>query len=704
MGDASRPLPATDTEPAAPERFRPPRTVLIATVLAFALVMVMLASGLPQPVRRVTSGAALLLSCSGLAMACLVRSRRSPTGRRQAWALFGAAAGSAALGNVWLTVVDLSGRPDLTRVGDALILISVALILVGLLAYPFGPRHLYDFVRLLLDTIVLGGSVLLILSNTVLPRVAEHPTSDTIALVLAPVIDIIMATVIWLLVLRARLPDRIGLGLTAAGFVLFSFSEIAAAIDRSYGTFAFGTATDLGWIAGYAMLAIAIRWSPSTFPTPPDVDSIDRSPVVRSLVIFAVFLVAGWLSFRTISLGTDPATVLVLLGTVTVAILLRQMLLLADNDRLRTRLEQRVAERSTELAEVTQRTDLMVNSVDDGVYGVDGLGRITFMNPAGGRLLGTHREELLGVEAHQRFHSHPSSECYLGTILRTGVALTGVEDSYLTADGRQVPVEVSASPMTDGRGVRGVVVVFRDITRRREVDQLKNEFVSMVSHELKTPLTAIRGSLGLLAGGALGELTPPATRMVEIAVESSERLTRLINEILDMERIEAGSLPMEVGLQASATLLEAAYDQVQVLAADAAVTVQIRRADGAVLADADRVVQTLINLVGNAIKFSPPGSQVVMEAAPVPEEPLVAFRVIDQGRGIPADRLNLIFERFEQVDSSDARDKGGTGLGLAISRSIVQRLGGRIWAENNPDRGSTFTFTLPSDGDARVTD
>lgn len=694
MAEESRPLVATTSEPAS-ERFQPPRTVLIATALALALVTVLLASGLPQPVRRVTSGVALLISCSSLATACLVRSRRSQTGRRQAWALFSAAAVAAALGNVWLTVVDLADLTEFAQVGNGLILISVVLILVGLLAYPFGPRHFYDFVRLLLDTIVLGGSILLILSNTVLPQVAERPTSGTIALVLAPVIDIIMGTVILLLVLRARSADRIGLALTAAGFGLFSLSEIAAAIGRSHGAFAFGTVTDVGWIAGYALLAIAIMWSPSTFPTPPDVDSIDRSPVVRSLVIFAVFLVACWLSFSTMARGTDPLTVLILLATVTVAILVRQMLLLADNDRLRARLEQRVAERSTELAEVTQRTDLMVNSVEDGVYGVDSTGRITFMNPAGDRLLGTHRSELLGLAAHQRFHSHPAGDCYLRSILRDGVAITGIEDSYWTTDGRQVPVEVSASPMSDSRGVRGVVVVFRDITRRREVDQLKNEFVSMVSHELRTPLTAIRGSLGLLAGGALGELTPPATRMVEIAVESSERLTRLINEILDMERIEAGSLPMEPGSHTSTTLLQAAYDQVQVLAADAEVTVRIARAEGTVLADADRVVQTLINLVGNAIKFSPPGSQVVMEAAP--EDRMVVFRVIDQGRGIPADRLNLIFERFEQVDSSDARDKGGTGLGLAISRSIVHRLGGRIWAENNPDQGSTFSFTLPAD-------
>ena len=132
---------------------------------------------------------------------------------------------------------------------------------------------------------------------------------------------------------------------------------------------------------------------------------------------------------------------------------------------------------------------------------------------------------------------------------------------------------------------------------------MKNEFVSLVSHELKTPLTAIRGSLGLLAGGALGELAPPATRMIEIAMESSERLTRLINEILDMERIESGAVPMEVDSRSVADLLAVAHDQVQPLADGAGITVRIDQDSGTVVADADRVVQTLINLVGNAIKF-----------------------------------------------------------------------------------------------------
>jgi len=685
-------------EDAPVARTGPPRWVWLVAFVAIGLVGMILASGLPEPIRRLTSGLALVASGLSVSYTCLARSRRSTGRRRRAWRVFAAAALLAVLGNVWLTVVDLAGADGLNRIGNGIILLAVALVLVGLLAYPFGTRRVLDVIRLLLDAMVLGGSILLILSNTVLPKITESPSLQMFALVLAPVIDIVMATVIWLLLLRAHPGDRLGLALAAAGFVLFSISEVVAAVARADGTFMFGTVVDLGWIAGYTLLAIAIDWSPPSFPTPPGEDGLDRSPVAGTLVMFAVFLVAAALSIAAMARGSSSVTTLVLLVVVMVGILLRQLLLLIDNERLRTSLERRVIERSTELAEVTRRTDLMVNSVEDGVYGVDSQGLVSFMNPAGGRLLGVRRNAVLGRSAHQVFHSHRLADCYLMTIQRTGLAITGIEDSYRASDGRQVPVEVSASPMVEGTGVRGVVVVFRDVTKRREVDRMKNEFVSLVSHELKTPLTAIRGSLGLLAGGALGELAPPATRMIEIAMESSERLTRLINEILDMERIESGAVPMEVDSHAVADLLSVAHDQVQPLADGADITVRVDQGRGAVLADADRVVQTLINLVGNAVKFSPPGSDVVMSAEP--EQPdqaggMVLFTVSDQGRGIPENRLELIFERFEQVDSTDAREKGGTGLGLAISRSIVERLGGRIWAENNADGGATFSFTLP---------
>ncbi len=277
------------------------------------------------------------------------------------------------------------------------------------------------------------------------------------------------------------------------------------------------------------------------------------------------------------------------------------------------------------------------------------------------------------------------------------MAVSGVEDIYRDANGRPIAVEVTVSPLTDDAGVRGAVVVFRDVTQRREVDQLKNEFVSMVSHELRTPLTAIRGSLGLLAGGALGELSSPATRMVEIAMDSSRRLTRLIDQILDLERIESGTVPLEIGNYDAGDLIDAAVDQMNVIAEEAGVSIRITGRDGSVITDADRVVQTLLNLLGNAVKFSPDGGTVAVASTVFDNN--VEFRVEDRGRGIPPDKLETVFIRFQQVDSSDARDKGGTGLGLAISRSLVERLGGRIWAENRDGGGARFSFVLPRSAD-----
>ncbi|HEY5784681.1 MAG TPA: ATP-binding protein [Microlunatus sp.] len=668
----------------------------LAIVAALGLIGVVLASGLPDVVRRTVGGAGLVLSGVALAGSCRYRYHRSTGRRKQAWLLFGGSALGAAAGNLWVTITDLVDADALRVVGDLLLLGSLGLVVIALAIYPAGPRRPIDLVRVVLDGVVLAGSILLILSNTLIPRIAEQPSVQSFAVVLAPVIDIVLVTVAWLMFLRSSRRDRPTLALAAAGFALFALSDISATIRRSESGFTFGTVVDLGWIAGYTVLAIAVRWSPSVEEARPE-NPHRTSPIAGTLLMFAVFFAAGALTLHAVSDGVVSPTVVILLGGVLIAITVRQVLLLVDNDRLRASLEQRVIERSTELAEVTQRTDLLIDSVEDGVYGVDSQGRVTFVNPAGARLLGARRGTLLDRYAHETFHSHPLADCYLRSIQRNGLAITGIDDAYRSSDGRLVPVEVSASPMADplgeGTSVRGVVVVFRDVTRRREVDRMKNEFVSLVSHELKTPLTAIRGSLGLLAGGALGELAPPATRMVEIALESSERLTRLINEILDMERIESGSMPMQIGTHDVASLLAAAHDQVRVLAGGAGIEVDVDVASGQVVADPDRVVQTLINLIGNAIKFSPPGSAVTLSAAP--DGTVVLFTVRDQGRGVPANRLDVIFERFEQVDSSDARDKGGTGLGLSISRSIVERLGGRIWAENNVGGGSTFSFTLP---------
>jgi len=248
----------------------------------------------------------------------------------------------------------------------------------------------------------------------------------------------------------------------------------------------------------------------------------------------------------------------------------------------------------------------------------------------------------------------------------------------------------------------------------RESERVKDELLAVAGHELRTPLTSIRGSLGLLAGGILGELPQDAANMVAVAALNTDRLVRLINDLLDVERMAAGRLELQPVAVGAGELVSTSLQSVQG-AADAA-GVALRGAPSpqavqggagaagvtpcgapsplAVYADPDRVVQVLVNLLGNAVKFSAPGDAVEVTVRPDAEG--VRFAVRDTGRGIPPDRLAGIFERFRQVDASDAREHGGTGLGLPIARGIVEGHGGRIWVESRPGEGSTFSFTLPS--------
>jgi signal transduction histidine kinase len=238
-----------------------------------------------------------------------------------------------------------------------------------------------------------------------------------------------------------------------------------------------------------------------------------------------------------------------------------------------------------------------------------------------------------------------------------------------------------------------VLLVFRDLTRERKVERMKSEFVSVVSHELRTPLTSIHGSLGLLAAGLVGADSSKGKRMLEIAVNNTDRLIRLLNDILDVEKLDSGKIGMRHRPCSAGELMRVAADVMHPMAQKHGVTLELQDCNWKILADPDRVEQCLTNLLSNAIKFSDSGSRVKVRASRIGNE--LRFEVSDQGRGIPAGKQDEIFERFHQVDASDSRRKGGTGLGLAISRSIVQQHGGRIWVESELGKGSTFFFTMP---------
>lgn len=245
----------------------------------------------------------------------------------------------------------------------------------------------------------------------------------------------------------------------------------------------------------------------------------------------------------------------------------------------------------------------------------------------------------------------------------------------------------------DGRLVE-IIGVGADITAHREVERMKDEFLSVVSHELRTPLTSIRGSLGVLAGGLAAGLPERARQMLDVAIRNTDRLTRIINDILDIERIRSGRVRMDRVPCDAGALIQQAADAMLGTSEIAGVRLSVVPLAATVWGDPDRIIQTLNNLIGNAVKFSPTGATVRLSVER--RDDVVVFEVRDQGRGIPANMLEAIFERFEQVEASDSREKGGAGLGLAICRSIVERLGGRIWAESTLGSGSSFFVALPA--------
>lgn len=248
----------------------------------------------------------------------------------------------------------------------------------------------------------------------------------------------------------------------------------------------------------------------------------------------------------------------------------------------------------------------------------------------------------------------------------------------------------------------GRLLVFRDITREREVERMKNEFVSTVSHELRTPLTSIQGALQLVLGRPGSQAASPSDvhhqrvrELLGISLANTERLIRLINDILDVAKIEQGRIQLRREALAPDELCRSSIAAVSALASAHAITVELQIVAGlpAVLADRDRSIQILLNLLSNAIKFSSAGQRVVLSAHY--DGQMLVFAVRDWGRGIAVEHQAALFQKFQQIDSSTTRDVGGTGLGLAISKALVEEQGGRMWLESAAGLGSTFSFSLP---------
>ena len=242
--------------------------------------------------------------------------------------------------------------------------------------------------------------------------------------------------------------------------------------------------------------------------------------------------------------------------------------------------------------------------------------------------------------------------------------------------------------------VKGFFSMVEDITERKTIEQMKSEFVSIASHEMRTPLTSIYGVIKLLCAGRLGELSESGFKMADMALRNSERLVHLVSDILDLERMESGRDEITKVTCDSTKLIQQAIDTVSSMAVKQKVILETNSNSIEFLGDCERLTQALTNLLSNAIKFSPKNSKVVVRSQLQGDK--ILFSVTDKGRGIPTDKLETVFERFQQVDASDSRSKGGTGLGLSIVKKYVSEIGGKVWLESTINSGSTFHVSIPS--------
>lgn len=363
-------------------------------------------------------------------------------------------------------------------------------------------------------------------------------------------------------------------------------------------------------------------------------------------------------------------------------------------------LEEQVIIRTKKLEASELRQRSIIENMVDGLITIDSKGCIDSVNPAAIDMFGYRENEMVGRNVKmlmpEPYHSEHDAylEDYNQTHMKKIIGI-GREVEAQTKKGDIFPIELTVSEikLDDEPLYIGLV---RDITERKKMDKMKNEFISTVSHELRTPLTSIRGSLGLISGGAVGELPPAALEMLRIASNNTERLLLLINDILDIQKIESGQMVFKFKNLKLMPFLEQVLEDNAAYGDEYKVKFVIAQqvSDAQVYVDKDRMKQVMANLLSNAAKFSPDNDTIEISVAHHKDR-TIRISVTDHGPGIPEDFQPKLFEKFTQSDSSDTREKGGTGLGLSITKMIIEQHGGRIGFVSHEGVGTTFYVELP---------
>lgn len=357
----------------------------------------------------------------------------------------------------------------------------------------------------------------------------------------------------------------------------------------------------------------------------------------------------------------------------------------------------------SELSSLTQQAaaEAMFSSIGDGAIATDEFGKITMVNPVAQQILGYKASDLIGKWFPKQIVALTESGQPLAMIDRpiTRAFLTGLPVSekmfYRRKNGSTVPVSISVSPiLLNGKPI-GAIEVFRDITRDQEIDRMKSEFISLASHQLRTPLSAIKTYSHMLVDGYMGEITPAQRKSLRTIIAGTNRMNELISTLLNITRIESGTIAVTPKLLQVPKVVEEVVKELELMAADKSINVQQTSSGRNLAIQTDTLIlkEILANLISNAIKYTPENGSVTIEVRSRTHDLQVC--VIDTGWGIPKYAQDQIFSKFFRAHNIVKRETTGTGLGLYLVKGLLDRLGGKIWFESEEGKGTTFCFSLP---------